>query len=185
MAHKYANAAPTQFQRLPEHRRDDAWIAAFLRRAAIGHLGQARDGQPFVTPTNFWFDEAARLIYFHSNLAGRMRDTLENAPQVCLEVSEMGQFLASNLALEFSVQYRSVMVFGRVILLSGQEEKRRALSGLLEKYFPHSRAGVEYRPITDQELARTSVYALEIESWSGKENWPEQAQQSADWPPRP
>jgi hypothetical protein len=28
-------------------------------------------------------------------------------------------------------------------------------------------AGKEYRPITDEELKRTSVYAIAIESWSG------------------
>ena len=39
------------------------------------------------------------------------------------------------------------------------------------------------RPVTDQELRRTAVYELRIESWSGKENWQEHADQSADWPP--
>ncbi|GAB4492315.1 MAG: hypothetical protein OHK0031_15350 [Anaerolineales bacterium] len=136
MARNYANAAPTQFQRLPEYARDEAWIRAFLRRAEIGHLGQARGEQPFVTPTNFWFDEARHAIIFHSNLAGRLRDNLENAPRVCLEVSEFGRFLPSNLALEFSTQYCSVMVFGRVEILRSDEEKRRALYGLLMKYFP-------------------------------------------------
>jgi hypothetical protein len=27
------------------------------------------------------------------------------------------------------------------------------------------------------------VYAITIESWSGKENWPEQAEQSEEWEP--
>jgi hypothetical protein len=40
----------------------------------------------------------------------------------------------------------------------------------------------EYRPITDKELKRTTVYAIEIESWSGKENWKERADQSDEWP---
>jgi len=42
--------------------------------------------------------------------------------------------------------------------------------------------GREYRPVTEQELKRTTVYALHIESWSGKENWKEQADQSDEWP---
>jgi hypothetical protein len=42
--------------------------------------------------------------------------------------------------------------------------------------------GQECRPITDEELKRTSVYAISIESWSGKRNWPEQADQSDEWP---
>jgi hypothetical protein len=31
----------------------------------------------------------------------------------------------------------------------------------------HMTPGQEFRPITDQELKRTSVYAIAIESWSG------------------
>ncbi len=61
-------------------------------------------------------------------------------------------------------------------------EKRRALYGLIGKYYPTLTAGQEYRPITDQELKRTSVYAIQIESWSGKRNWPDEAEQSEAWP---
>jgi hypothetical protein len=32
-------------------------------------------------------------------------------------------------------------------------------------------------------LRATSVYAIAIESWSGKENWDERAEQSDEWPP--
>ena len=40
----------------------------------------------------------------------------------------------------------------------------------------------DFRPITHKELKRTTVYAIEIESWSGKENWKERADQSDEWP---
>lgn len=177
--------AMTQKQRLPEYTRDDTWVAAFLHRVEIGHVAHAVDGQPFVTPTNFWFDEDNRRIVFHSNIVGRMRSNLEANPLVCFECMEYGRFLPANTALEFSTQYRSVMVFGRVVVLSDAEEKRRVLYALIGKYFPSMTAGKEYRPITDKELARTSVYALQIESWTGKENWQEKAEESPEWPPLP
>ena len=173
---------PTAGRRLPEYARDEAWIRAFLRAAQIGRVATLWDDQPFVTPTTFWYDEANRRIIFHSNLAGRVRANLERNPKVCLEASEMGRLLPSNVALEFSVQYRSVMVFGTVRILESDEEKRAALTGLLEKYFPAMQAGREYRPITDNELKRTSVYELKIESWIVKENWNERADQSDEWP---
>jgi len=44
-------------------------------------------------------------------------------------------------------------------------------------------AGREFREITDKELKRTSVYAIEIEEWSGKENWADRADQSDEWAP--
>jgi hypothetical protein len=41
---------------------------------------------------------------------------------------------------------------------------RRRVLGAIEKYFPQMKSGKEYRPITDEELKRTSVYAISIES---------------------
>ena len=173
---------PTANQRLPEYTRDEEWMRQFLRVAQIGRVATAWDDQPFVTPTMFWFDEANQRVIFHSNIAGRIRANLERNPKICLEASEMGRLLPSNIALEFSVQYRSVMVFGTVRILETDEEKRAALYGLIQKYFPTMEAGREYRPITDKELKRTSVYELKIESWSGKENWNDRAEQSDEWP---
>jgi hypothetical protein len=78
-----------------------------------------------------------------------------------------------------------VIAFGTARALDDPDQQRRALYGLIEKYFPTMIPGQEYRPITDKELLRTSVYAIAVESWSGKENWKEQADQSDDWPPLP
>jgi len=182
MPRVYQNQSPTAFQRLPEYQRDDEWIRAFLREAKVGHIASARDGQPFLNPSTFWFDEAHHQIIFHSNLVGRIRSNIESNSKVCFEVSELGKLLPSNVALEFSLQFRSVIVFGEARLIINQEEARRVMYGLIHKYFPTMTAGKEFREITDKELKRTSVYAIQIEEWSGKENWKDRADQSDEWP---
>ena len=181
MARDYSTS-PTDHQRRPEYIRDDDWIRATLRQAKVGHIASAWDNQPFLNPSTFWYDEANNRIIFHSNIAGRVRVNIEQNPKVCLEVSELGKLLPSNIALEFSLQYRSVVVFGTAHVLGDPGEQRAALTGLISKYFPEMEAGKEYRPITDKELKRTTVYVIEIESWSGKENWKEKADQSDEWP---
>jgi nitroimidazol reductase NimA-like FMN-containing flavoprotein (pyridoxamine 5'-phosphate oxidase superfamily) len=183
MPRNYHSTEPTHHQRIPICTRDDAWIINFLHKANIGHIAHSQGDQPFVTPTNFWFDEEKRRIIFHSNIAGRTRNNLEHNPKVCMETSEYGRFLPANTALEFGIQYRSVMIFGKVKILDNNEEKSETLYKLLQKYFPDMTPGKEYRPITKEELARTSVYAIDIESWSGKENWEEKAEQLPEWPP--
>jgi hypothetical protein len=183
MPRDYNNQSPTAFQRLPEYKREQEWIRAFLREARVAHIASARDGQPFLTPSTFWFDEENHQIIFHSNITGRFRSNIENNPRVCLEVSELGKMLPSNVALEFSLQYRSVVVFGTARLVSDLQEARRVLYGLIRKYFPLLTPGREFREITDKELRATSVYALRIEEWSGKENWKDRADQSSEWPP--
>ena len=173
---------PPNAQRRPELARDDDWIRDFLARAPVGHLATRWEEQPFVTPTNFWYDQERNEIIFHSNVVGRVRANAERHPEVCFEASAFGELLPSNVALEFSLQYESAVVFGRIRVLQDDDEKRRALYGLIAKYFPKLTAGKDYRPITDQELKRTSVYAIAVDSWSGKRNWPEQAKQSDAWP---
>jgi uncharacterized protein len=174
---------PTSHQRRPVYTRDDEWIRAFLRTGQVAHVATVWDGQPFVTATNFYFDEPGHRLIFHSNLTGRLRANIERHAQVCVEVSEMGRYLPSNVALEFSVQFRSAMVFGQARILRDQDDQRRMLHELIAKYFAPMQLGKDYRPITDQELKRTSVYELQIQSWSGKENWKDRADQSNEWPP--
>jgi len=185
MPRDYQSAAPTEYQRLAEYQRDDEWIKAFLQRAEIAHIAHLSNSQPFITPTSFWYDDARHRIIFHSNVTGRLRSNVETNPHVSFVTSEHGRFLPSNAALEVSVQYRAVMAFGMIALIADAEEKRRVLTSMLAKYFPNLHSGVEYRPITDNELARTTVYALAIESWSGKENWVRMAEQTDEWPSLP
>jgi hypothetical protein len=182
MTRNYENQSPTAFQRLPEYKREDGWIRTFLQEAKVGHIATSWDGQPFLNPSTFWFDEENHQIIFHSNIAGRIRSSIEKNPRVCLEVSELGKLLPSNVALEFSLQYRSVIVFGTARILSDSDEARRGLNQLIRKYFPAMTAGKEYRGITDKEMRSTSVYTIKIESWSGKENWKDRADQSDEWP---
>jgi len=172
---------PPNDQRLPEYAQDDDWIRDFLLQSKIGHIATRWDEQPFITPSTFWYDPERHEIYFHSNITGRVRANAERHPEVCFETSKTGQLLVSNIALEFGLQYESVIAFGRIKILEDDGEKRRALYGLMEKYFPDMVPGKHYRPITGKELARTSVYTIAIDSWSGKRNWSEKADQSPDW----
>lgn len=184
MSHNYSldKNPPTAHQRLPKYARDDDWIREFLHRGQIAHIASLWDDQPFITPSIYFYDEAGQRLIFHSNISGRIRANIERQPRVCVEVSEVGRFLPSNVALEFSLQYRSAVVFGTARIIEDEQEQRRVLQELIAKYFSQMEPGKDYRPTTDNELKRTSVYEIKIESWSGKENWKDRAAQSDEWP---
>ena len=173
---------PPTRQRRPQNALPDTAIRAILDRAIVGHFGTRWNEQPFVTPTNFWYDPERHEILFHSNVVGRIRANSERHDEICVEVSEFGHFLPSNDPMEVSIQYRSVMAFGQIRVLEG-DEARDALYGLMRKYMPAMTAGREYRHISDDDLRRTSVYAVKISHWSGKENWQERADQTDEHPP--
>ena len=173
---------PSEIRR-SEYACDDDWIREFLCRAEVAHIATRWDDQPFITPILFWYDQEHHEIYFHTNITGRLRANLERHEKVCIEASQLGRALPANTALEFALQYESAVAFGRGRLLEDDEERRRALYGLIAKYFPKMTPGVHYRPITEPELKRTAVFAVIIDSWSGKRNWPRRAKQSPDWAP--
>lgn len=183
MARSYENQSPTAFQRLPEYQRDDEWIKTLLHRGQIAHIASRWDLQPFLNPTTYFYDEAGHRIIFHSNIAGRIRANIERHPEVCVEVSEFGKLLPSNIALEFSLQFRSVIVYGKAAVIEDESEKREVLHKLIAKYFGEMEIDQDYRSATEKELKRTSVYEIKVESWSGKENWKDIADQSDEWSP--
>ncbi len=147
---------------------DEQWIRAMLRETALATLATLDGEQPFLHMNLFAFDEDKQVIYIHTARLGRTRSNIIHNTRVCLGLSEMGRLLPADTALEMSVEYASVVVFGRASLVSDQSEARHGLQLLLDKYFAHLHAGSDYRPITDEELARTQVYRIEIDEWSGK-----------------
>jgi uncharacterized protein len=168
MSKDYLNLPVNTVRRSDRAVEDESWIREFLHRAPMGVLATVYDGQPFINSNLFVYDEANQTIFMHTARLGRTRSNVEQEERVCFSISEMGRLLPADEALEFSVEYAGVVVFGQASLITEPAEAKRALQLLLDKYAPHLKPGEHYRPTTDEELARTAVYRIAIESWSGK-----------------
>jgi nitroimidazol reductase NimA-like FMN-containing flavoprotein (pyridoxamine 5'-phosphate oxidase superfamily) len=149
---------------------DDAWIEDFLSRAPTCVIGTASDGRAFLNPNTFLFDREARQIFFHTAGHGRTRMNIEANDRVTICVFEMGRLLPAPDVLDYSTEYASVVVFGRVAIVTDAATTRRVFDMQMLKYFPHHTEGKEYRRFTDEEAARPTVYRVDIEQWSGKKH---------------
>ncbi len=170
MSRDYTTLPANQVRRSDRAVFDEAWITEMLAQAPIGTLATVNDGQPFINNNLFVYDSQNHAIYTHTARLGRTRSNVDGAERVCFSVSDMGRLLPADEALEFSVEYSGVVIFGSVSVIEGTDAER-ALQLLLDKYFPHLQSGRDYRPITLEELKRTSVYQIDIESWSGKKKY--------------
>lgn len=169
MPRDYAAQPPNRVRRADREVSDEGWIRDFLRRAPMAALAMAGpEGQPFINSNLFVYDEANNCIYIHTARVGRTKSNVLQNDRVCISVSQMGRLLPAREALEFSVEYAGVVVFGKASVVQEAQEAARALQMLLDKYFPHLQAGSDYRPATAAELKRTAVYRIAIDSWSGK-----------------
>ena len=169
---------PRSEVRRRDRSKSDAWVRAFLREARYGFLATVGEGgQPHLNSNLFVYDEGRHCVYLHTHRTGRTRDTMERSEPVAFAVAAMGRLLPAPEALEFSVEYSGVTAFGRGHIVTDSAEAKAALQKLLDKYAPHLRPGRDYRATTDEELARTAVYRIEVETWSGK-----QKEVDADFP---
>jgi nitroimidazol reductase NimA-like FMN-containing flavoprotein (pyridoxamine 5'-phosphate oxidase superfamily) len=148
---------------------NDARISEILRVAQVGFIATSLGDQPYLHSNLFWFDEAEKRIYFHTAHTGRTRTNIEGNPKVCFGIAEMGDLIPADIALEFSTEYTGVIAFGCARVIDDVVEAEHGLYGLLKKYFPDLRPGEDYHAITADELARTSIFAIDVETWSGKQ----------------
>jgi len=168
MPRDFTAIPPNTVTRKDREVKDEAWIKALLHRAPVGIVATVHDGQPFINTNLFVYDEARNAIYMHTAKVGRTRSNVESDARVCFSATEMGRLLPADEALEFSVEYAGVVVFGEAGIVEDVEDAGRALQLLLDKYAPHLTPGKDYRPPISEEIKRTSVFCIRIESWSGK-----------------
>lgn len=173
-----ANTDSRTKMRRHDRGKDDAWIKAFLHAAPFGFLATVGDeGQPFLNSNIFVYDEDEHCIYLHTARTGRTRDNVDAHEKVCFSVAGMGRMLPADEALEFSVEYAGVVVFGSGHVIEDLDDARTGLQMILDRYAPHLEPERDYRGVTLDEMKRTATYRIDIEAWSGK-----QKEEAADFP---
>jgi nitroimidazol reductase NimA-like FMN-containing flavoprotein (pyridoxamine 5'-phosphate oxidase superfamily) len=156
--------ARTQLGRHPERGRDDRdLVNAILDEALVCHVGFVADGYPAVIPT--LHARSGDTLYLHGSPASRM---LQAAPaaEICVTVTLLDGVVMARSAFNHSMNYRSVMVFGRPRVVTDPEEKAAAFHALVE----HVAEGRwdEARQPTPSEMTATTVLAISLEEASAK-----------------
>lgn len=143
---------------------DHETVHRLLDAAALAHVAYAIDGRPFCTPTLFWREESR--LYWHGSSASRMLRNLSKGEPACLTVTHLDSLVLARSGFNHSADYRSVMAFGLARLVKDPEEKNRALTMMVDRFFPGRTATL--RPSTTQEIKATSVIVMEIDRASAK-----------------
>ncbi|KEQ02915.1 flavin-nucleotide-binding protein [Pseudorhizobium pelagicum] len=143
---------------------DNGTVHTLLDSAALAHVAYVIDERPFCTPTLFW-REGTRL-YWHGSSASRMLRNLSQGEPACLTVTHFDSIVLARSGFNHSADYRSVMAFGTALLVTDAMEKERALTMMVDRFFPDRTAVL--RPRTGQETKATAVIVMEIEKASAK-----------------
>ena len=157
--------ARTTLKRLPQRGAfDRESINQILDEGFICHVGFAVDGQPYVIPTGY--ARAGDRLFIHGSQASRMLRTLGQGIDVCLTVTLIDSLVLARSAFHHSMNYRSVVVFGRATVVDEREEKLSALRALSDHMIPGRWDDV--RKPSERELQLTTVLSLPLDEASAK-----------------
>lgn len=160
---------------------DEAAVYAVLDAGVMAHVGYVIDGQPYVTPTAYWRE--GRKLLWHGAAASRMLATVAEGAPVCVTVSFLDGFIVGRSGITHSLNYRSVMAFGRARLVADPAAKRAAMDDFIDRLYAGRR--LKLRPTTDEELSRIALVEMEIEEASAKvkDTGPTDLPNDAGWAP--
>jgi nitroimidazol reductase NimA-like FMN-containing flavoprotein (pyridoxamine 5'-phosphate oxidase superfamily) len=158
-------SARTRLRRRPQRGRyDEAAVFEILDAGVMAHIGYVVDGQPLVTPTAYWRE--GRRLYWHGAAASRMLKATGAGEPVCVTVSHLDGFVVGRSGFIHSLNYRSVMAFGRARRIEDLSAKRVAMDAFIDRLY--AGRAVKLRPATDNELKQIALVEMEIEEASAK-----------------
>lgn len=154
----------TRVRRLPKRAHYDVeTVYSILDAGFICHVGYVVGGQPFVTPTAYWRE--GDHVYWHGSRASRMPAKAANH-NVCLTVTHLDGLVVARSGFHHSINYRSVMIFGKPHQVEDEAHKLRAMENFVERIYPGR--WKELRPVTRKELKATTVLYMPIKEASAK-----------------
>lgn len=159
-ASRYRRSDRTRLKRRPDRAAYDVdTVHAVLDAGLLCHVGYVIDDAPFVTPTAYWRDGAA--VYWHGAASGRMLKHQKAGVEVCFTVSHFDGIVMARSAFHHSVNFRSVMAFGRCELVDDPAEKNAQLERFMERIAPGR--WPQTRTPSARELRLTSVIRLPLD----------------------
>jgi len=162
---EFTKTDQNRIKRVPERGHyDRETIYRILDEALICHVGFVENGQPYVIPIKFARVEDS--IVLHGAKASRLLKHVEAGHPVCVTATLVDGLVLARSMFPHSVNYRSVVLFGRGRPVEGEQEKLAALKAITEHLIPGR--WQEARLPSRKELNATRVVSIQIDEASAK-----------------
>jgi nitroimidazol reductase NimA-like FMN-containing flavoprotein (pyridoxamine 5'-phosphate oxidase superfamily) len=137
-------------------------VEAIIRDSLVCRLALSDENRPYVVPLCFGYRDNA--LYFHSSPEGKKIEILRKNGNVCFEFDIDQEVVQDEKPCKWTMNYRSVIGFGKGSLFENLEEKKKGLDVIMQQYSGRS---FEY---LQPEIENTVIIKVEIESITGKES---------------
>lgn len=144
---------------------DKDHVYTILDEGLVAHVGIVQDGLPVVIPMGY-----ARMgndLLLHGSISSRLMKAMKAGKDVCVTVTVLDGLVLARSPFHHSMNYRSVVAFGRPQVISDPKEKDAALEALVEHIIP-GRSADGVRLNNKLELTSTVIVSLSLDEASAK-----------------
>ena len=133
-----------------------------LQRATAGTLALLGDGgYPYAVPISYVYADGK--LYFHSALSGHKVDAIRNCDKASFCVIDKDDVHPE----KYTTFFRSVIAFGRIHIIEGEQEKLETARLLGERYNPNQEEALQKE--LEHGFARMLMIRFDIEHLTGKQ----------------
>jgi nitroimidazol reductase NimA-like FMN-containing flavoprotein (pyridoxamine 5'-phosphate oxidase superfamily) len=142
---------------------DESLIQAILEEADIFRIAMRDGDETYIVPLNFGYD--GHYLYFHSAKSGKKVDLLKENNRICFETDIRTELVKRELICNWGMKYLSVIGKGQVKFITENDEKKKALDIIINKY-----AKGAAQDFSESSMDKIEVFRVEILEITGKKS---------------
>ncbi len=143
---------------------DPATRDAILDEGLVCHVAFTLEGQPFILPTGYCRIE--NTLYLHGSVGSHFFMQMAKGIPVCVSVTHLDALVLARSVFNHSMNYRSVVAFGKTRLVESDSERWLAAERFTEHVMPGR--WEDARKPNSSDMKKTMFIAVEIEEASVK-----------------
>ena len=142
-------------------------IIKIIEKCKYCRIGLSDNDYPYIVPLNYGYSyENDKLtLFFHSAKEGKKINILKNNNKACFEIDCDTKLIEGENACKYAYEYRSIIGFGKIILMETDEEKTKGLNYLMR----HQTGQNKNYAFGREELEKIIVLKMEVDEFKGKE----------------
>jgi len=139
-------------------------IENIIQSADVCRIAFADNNIPYIVTMNFGYSGSdSPSLFFHCAAEGRKIDLIRKNNYVCFEIDTDHELYSGPVACDFGMKYRSVVGWGKIYILTNEQDKINGLDHIMSHYT--GKGGYSYKKST---MAGMFVLKLEILQMTGK-----------------
>jgi len=98
-----------------------------LRKGKFATLALCRNNEPYIVTLSYGYESATQSLYFHCAKDGLKTEFVTENPNICATIIQDNGYVQN----ECGHAYRSVVIRGKVEILTKEDDKRKAIDVML------------------------------------------------------